>query len=103
MLRLELLGRKLLRLKGREEGRTEKRGHQAEHVREERDDLCDDEREGPRARHDADPSRPSDEGVRVPMVRVAEDAEEDEYELWREVLGLRQRDSYATRLFTPWF
>ena len=34
--------------------------------------------------------------------QLLQDAEEDEYELWREVLGLQSRDSHATRLFTPW-
>ena len=52
--------------------------HQGQHIREERDDLRDEERDHPRHGDDRDPGAPADERVRVPVLRVAEDAEEDE-------------------------
>ncbi|KFY73656.1 hypothetical protein V499_06278 [Pseudogymnoascus sp. VKM F-103] len=60
-----------------EEG-VEKRRHQGQQVREERDDLRDDESPQPRQGEDTSPSRPSDDGMRGLVNRALEDAEKDE-------------------------
>ena len=60
------------------ERRTEEGTHQREHVREERDDLRNHERNHPINNNDADPRAPPLHRVAVAVVRVLEDAEEQE-------------------------
>ena len=59
-------------------GRTEEGAHQREHVREERDDLRNNERNHPIHNNDAHPRAPPLHRVAVAVVRVLEDAEEQE-------------------------
>ena len=57
------------------EGRAEK-GQEISHARH---DFGEDERDGPDARHDQRPDAPSDDGVAVRVVRLAHDAEVEEF------------------------
>lgn len=56
---------------------TKQRAHQTKHIREEGDNLCDNECDDPRGSKDSDPDNPCDHGVRVEVSRTSEDPKED--------------------------
>ena len=66
---------------------VEQRAHEAKHVREERNNLRNDEGEYPCRGDDRRPCRPTDDGVRMPMPRVLEKTEEHKAGGYRLILA----------------
>jgi hypothetical protein len=71
---------------------TKQRAHQAEHIREEWDNLCNDESNDPGESDDSSPDSPSGPGIGVPVLGVPEHSEEDETRCHRLKANISMKD-----------